>query len=500
MKKTHQSIYSIPGKITFSSFLIFLFIFLNSNVIVAQNTATVSGIIEVPKSATVQMNIDRLHLGKKIESTTKPLTNGQFQFIVNLDQSNLVELIANNIIHKIYLDPGDNLQLQLNDSTIIFNGKGAVQNRFLDKFYTQFANDFNDSVMFPKILSSGVDVFEMAIFDSRKKQNEFYKNDPGKNNFSTGFNSFMQNTISYRYWNLMFAYPIINANSNKGLIVNGLPTIMLDGLIKVQLNNDSALNSESYREFLKYYVIYFTSQANGFNKFNDFSISADKKLSLARERLKGEALKFWLTKFTLDECGRIGPFLIKKLYSLLLEIDKEIKYTPFVKEFCGDQMAMKEEKKKEEKIAGTNGTATTGNDELDLTDVNGKHVSLSDFKGKVVYIDFWASWCGPCRMMMPYSKKLHEQLTDKQKKRIVFLYISIDGDPAGWKKGIEDMGIQGVNVNSPGNWSSKATRYFQINSIPRYMIMNKKGEIVDPNAKRPADPAILDDLLKLVVE
>jgi thiol-disulfide isomerase/thioredoxin len=167
---------------------------------------------------------------------------------------------------------------------------------------------------------------------------------------------------------------------------------------------------------------------------------------------------------------------------------------------CGEKMAMKDEKKPDTQPATANPSAKSSGDQLDLSDINGKHVSLSDFKGKVVYIDFWASWCGPCRGMMPFSKQLHEQLNDRQKKQIVFLYISIDANPDAWKKGIQDNGIEGVNVISPGNWSSKVCQYFRINSIPRYMIMNKKGDIVDFNAKRPADPSVMDDLLKYVIE
>jgi thiol-disulfide isomerase/thioredoxin len=127
-------------------------------------------------------------------------------------------------------------------------------------------------------------------------------------------------------------------------------------------------------------------------------------------------------------------------------------------------------------------------------------VSLDDFKGKAVYIDFWASWCGPCRAMMPFSRQLHESLEPSAKKNIVFLYISIDANQEAWKKAIQDMEIKGVNVISPGNWNSEVCRYFQISSIPRYMLMNKKGEVVDFNAKRPNDPALLQDLLKLAGE
>jgi thiol-disulfide isomerase/thioredoxin len=161
-------------------------------------------------------------------------------------------------------------------------------------------------------------------------------------------------------------------------------------------------------------------------------------------------------------------------------------------------MQMKDVKKKAEPTAQAEKEKPAVKDELGLKDLNGKPFSLSDLKGKVVYIDFWASWCGPCRQMMPFSKQLHEGLTETQKKEITFLYISIDASEDGWKKAITDLGIEGVNVISPGNWSSKVCSYFQINSIPRYMIMDRKGNIVDFNAKRPADPSLKDDLLKLL--
>ena len=134
---------------------------------------------------------------------------------------------------------------------------------------------------------------------------------------------------------------------------------------------------------------------------------------------------------------------------------------------------MKEEKKKEAPTSdkGKEKEDTSGKDELGLKDLSGKSFSLSELKGKVVYIDFWASWCGPCRQMMPYSKQLHENLTEKQKKQITFLYISIDANEDAWKKAINDLGMEGTMLISPGNWTSKVCSYFQINSIPRYMIM-----------------------------
>ncbi|MCX6290716.1 MAG: TlpA disulfide reductase family protein [Bacteroidetes bacterium] len=505
MSHSSLSRFLINGKNKFC--FIFTFFLLGYFSIHAENTATISGSIENAIQPAVTLTFDRLHLDKHVEVSSSVINNGRFQFTVQPGQGNLLRLSIDSFHLKLFAEPGDRIEVQMKNQSAGFSGTCADQNIFLNKFFDLFKNDFDDSIMQPKMLETGVDAFEMMIFENRKKQTEFFRNKPDpdfhREKFSSGFNTFIQNTINYRYWSLLFSYPIINANSNKGLTVNALPTVMLDVFTKVRLNNDSALVCEPYREFLKYYVIYFTSQANGFNKFNDFSVSADKKFTLAKDRLKEEAYKFWLAKFTMDECGRLSPFTTKKLYAALKEIDTEGKYTPVINEVCGERMSMKEEKKKEEKTntpAGTVAPAVGNGDELDLTDVNGKHVSLKDFKGKVVYVDFWASWCGPCRKMMPYSKSLHENLTAKQKKQIVFLYISIDADPVSWKKAIQDLGIEGINVNSPGNWSAKVCKYFQVYSIPRYMIMNKKGDIVDFNAKRPADPAILDDLLKYTLE
>jgi thiol-disulfide isomerase/thioredoxin len=477
--------------------ILLIFLLVNSFFISAQNTATISGTIENSTVTSAELSIDRMHLNKKAETKSSPLTKGQFQFTVTPENCNVVEFSAGDLHRNLFLETGDNVQMIVKNNSVSFYGKGAEHNSFLEKFYDQFKYDFDDSAMNSKIYSTGIDAFEMMIFANRKKQNEFFKNAPDKSKFSPAFAEFIQNTITYRYWDLLLSYPIINANNNKGTTVSALPTVMLEDLAKVNVSNDAALISEAYREFLKYYVVYFTSQENGFNKFNDLSISAEKKSALAKNRLKGDAYKFWLANYTMEECTRLSPFMTKKLFAELKEVDKDGPYAAIVNEACGERMAMKEEKKKDE---NTTSAAKASDDGLDLTDITGKHVSLTDFKGKVVYIDFWASWCGPCRGMMPYSKSLHERLTDKQKKQIAFLYISIDADTNAWKKGIETIGMEGSNVLSGGNWNSKVCRYFQINSIPRYMIMNKKGDIVDFNAKRPADSSVLDDIMKYVTE
>lgn len=131
-------------------------------------------------------------------------------------------------------------------------------------------------------------------------------------------------------------------------------------------------------------------------------------------------------------------------------------------------------------------TLTVGKSAPDfaLTGLDGKVYRLSDFKGKVIYLDFWASWCAPCR----YEMKNHAaQLHDKFKNQdVVFLFVSMDDHSEKWKKAVDEDRIDGIHVLSPdGNGGNFAKRY-NISGIPRYMIIDRNGIMFDNNAPRPS--------------
>lgn len=430
------------------------------------------------------------------------LTNGAFVFQFQLEKNIVAEFMLGNFRLPLYVQPGDKVSIQITGSgnpSINISGNSAEENAFLQQFFTPFGSMFNDSLNQSKMLNNSIDAFEAELFKLRRDQETFLKESETFAGLRSEFKAFIENQIVYHYWGSLLQYPITRANSSTSILtVDPLPDLMLDGLQKVKLNDENALIADSYRNFLKNYCIYYTSKANGYKKFTDYSISADKKVAMAKAKYDGPIYTYWLARFIADECGRLAPFMVKKMQNDLKDLDTKNIYLPAVKQYCDALPVVDNVQQSGAKSKDL--SSSTNSKELDLVDVEGKPVELSDFKGKVVYIDFWASWCGPCRVMMPFSKQLHDKLTEKEKKQIVFLYISIDAGKDAWLNGIKSMDIQGANVISPGNWQAKAVKYFQINSIPRYMIMNKKGEIVDFNAKRPADPAILDDLRKYNAE
>ena len=128
----------------------------------------------------------------------------------------------------------------------------------------------------------------------------------------------------------------------------------------------------------------------------------------------------------------------------------------------------------------------------------GGTTSLADLKGKYVYIDVWATWCGPCKREIPFLQKIEEKY---KSKNIHFVSLSIDekGAHEAWKAMVKDKEMSGIQLFAPKDWKSKFVRDYGIEGIPTFILIDPKGNIVSASAPRPSSkelPALLDSLLK----
>ncbi|RAV28940.1 TlpA family protein disulfide reductase [Sinomicrobium soli] len=136
--------------------------------------------------------------------------------------------------------------------------------------------------------------------------------------------------------------------------------------------------------------------------------------------------------------------------------------------------------------------------EFTYDDTEGKPVSFSDFKGKYVYVDVWATWCGPCKKEIPFLKELEK---DYHNRDIVFMSISVDKpeDREKWKDFVKKEALGGVQLMADKDFQSGITKNYDINGIPRFLLFDREGKIVSTDALRPSNPELreqLDQLLK----
>jgi len=130
-------------------------------------------------------------------------------------------------------------------------------------------------------------------------------------------------------------------------------------------------------------------------------------------------------------------------------------------------------------------------------DLNGKETTLSEFKGKIVYVDVWATWCPPCMEEKPHFKKLINSFGEDNKD-IEFVAISVDTDVDKWKKLVKKENLIGKQLNLNEGIKHDFRQDYLIWGIPRYMILDRNGKMIKTAAQRPSNKNLLGYLQGLI--
>ena len=158
----------------------------------------------------------------------------------------------------------------------------------------------------------------------------------------------------------------------------------------------------------------------------------------------------------------------------------------------------------EQQVADTTNATTQGeaqaNDGSKFIDftvpaLDGKQVKLADVvaKNKITMVDFWASWCGPCRMEMPNVVEAYKQFHDKG---LEIVGVSLDESKKDWETAVKDMGMNWIQTSDLKGWECEAARLYGVRGIPACVLINQKGEIVGRDLRAEELHARLAELLK----
>ncbi len=133
-----------------------------------------------------------------------------------------------------------------------------------------------------------------------------------------------------------------------------------------------------------------------------------------------------------------------------------------------------------------------GTDALDFAypDVEGKMHALSDYRGKVVLVDVWATWCAPCKAEIPHLELLVSNYKDRDD--IVFISVSINRqkDREKWHSFVKERHLKGIQLLADKGFNSKILKDYEISGVPRFMLFDKDGKILSVNAPRPSNPQL----------
>lgn len=259
---------------------------------------------------------------------------------------------------------------------------------------------------------------------------------------------------------------------------------------KEDLQRDDLLYLKTYRTFLgnyavKKYKYKLLSDKDPFSYDSRiaFDVVANDKMSDFSEEARGCLLYTYLKNIA-------EMYSNKELNSYFNKFKEKVKHVDIIDKINNDYLldfsSIKEETKEVYFLELSKQKTTL--DEM-----------ISKNKGKVIYVDFWASWCAPCRAMMPASRKLQEEYKNKD---AVFIYVSIDDDFEKWKKASEKEGIlfdknNLLAVNYP---DASFYKNLQLKSIPRYLVYNKKGKLVHQKSPSPNTDEIRKELNKYLAE
>jgi thiol-disulfide isomerase/thioredoxin len=405
---------------------------------------------------------------------TLAVADGKFATTFGMEQPGFKTLKIGNMSKEIFVMPGYSLKISFDsrniDSTFKMEGNGAVENSLHDSVVMSLDNA-NFDLAYEKSADSAaayIDSIYAAInlhLDKLAAANRVSK-------------------TYLEYEKASLAYGAATVKIDLALEKSAGDTTCCAFLNQISVEKDQYLNIPNYREFLDYYL--YVQSEKLMNKEDSTQnenpdSSLNKVLTVIRGFNNKKVADYMLFYEINQQLLYQGVKGFDKYYTYFRKHNNDSSYAAVIASNYAKKMKL---------APGMPAPLFT------CADIDSNRVSLESFKGKYVYIDFWATWCSPCRKERPYFLKLE---SDYKGKNIVFISISLDNNKKAWEDAVRQTKGAGISLIAEAGRNSAVSRAYQVSGIPTFVLIDKEGKIIDSQAERPSTKAIretLDDLLK----
>lgn len=395
-----------------------------------------------------------------------PISDGNFSDTLSIATASFYQLYLGNERTLLYLTPGDDLTITVDveqfDESLRYGGTSAKENNYLAIKY----------LMEEKIMADPESLFTLDSEDFITKLGNIkadFEEDLDQAKLSAKFTAMQKKNLHYDYLLYLNEYPDYH-HYFTGKEVELSKDFRKEMQAFDPTNEHEFEESPSFKSLVLFHY---------FNEIGDPPTVESLRQTLhgiPSQKIKNEILKSMLY-FVSDS----NP-------------DSEA-FVNLIKEYGKDEKLVNQATEKLQAIQSL--LPGKPSPVFRYDDVNGKSVSLQDLKGNLVYVDVWATWCAPCLQEIPALKKLE---TDFHGKGITFVSLSIDekADFEKWKKMVVEKDLQGVQLFADDAWRSDFVRAYAIDAIPRFILIDTYGNIINSNAPRPSDPSLKEQLKELL--
>lgn len=399
-------------------------------------------------------------------------SSGHFLLKTTLTTPGLLKFnLWNSTMQSVFATPGDSVQFTVDSISynnknveyyMKFTGRNAAQWNYGHLFGVKFP--YRKSPVFKK--GGDIEAYKCAVEDWKDQQLEFLKVYNQEHVLTNDFLTYAKAHIENEYTFLLYL-PI----RHKYIAEDSLPVGYLSDVSKINFKDENLLEYYKTALALRYIHCYTNDTWNQFDliyhnivteftgRTRDFLLSALIDIFAQKQDQSYSALLLAAIKDS-------GKFVQDSLYSSFIK-NSEAFYLKLKKEIPNDVL-------ENTLLTAYNATSTITFKEL-----------LDSLEGKVLYIDFWASWCAPCKYDIKNSAVAKKYLEDKE---VVYLYFSVDSDVEKWKTTSVAENVTHNQYLINDNSASVLLKYLGVNSFPKYVVLDKDHKLASMEAPRPTPP------------